>query len=156
MHKSSLNDIVGVQPMMTGSGHSLNYHVETPEEAVKRKTDTTWHFIHCFVRGYGWLRNSDNIYVSCYSLIKSGIDPDGFPKLPIEKIDEIVNKIKEDNQKERKFREANPIKPFDAIAFPKFSDSELNLIRNSKGPSISETFSSTYLDDLGNQDVKES
>jgi hypothetical protein len=135
MQKLSLNDIVDVLPMTLNyfeGNPSIRYHVVTPEEAEERKKDTSWHLIHCFMRGYSWFRNSDNIYVSNHLLYSLKIEFKDFPNLPVEKIDEIVNKIKEDNEKERKFREENPIKPFGELKFPKFSDSELDLIKELK------------------------
>lgn len=88
----SLNDLIDVKPMIKviffEDSPLIRYHVVTPEEAEERKKDTSWHLIHCIMRGYSWFRNSDNIYVSNHLLYSLKIEFKDFPNLPVEKIEE--------------------------------------------------------------------
>jgi hypothetical protein len=146
MQKLTLNDIVDVQPMTLNyfeGNPSIRYHVVTPEEAAERevadKKDKTWYRCHDFSRGYFWRRPSDGSVVFRYILEKLGIEFKDFPELPLEKVEEIVNKIKEDDEKERKLREENPIRyTIDAFVLPEFNEAELNLIRTATGRSAKE------------------
>jgi hypothetical protein len=131
----SITDLCDVKLIKDSGVEACRFHVVTPEEADEKelaeKKDTTWHICHEFYRGYYWRRPSDGSVVYRYYLENIGIDFKGFPVLPSFQIEEIVNKIKKDNEKERKLIEENPTKvEFKEFVFPKFIKKETEELLN--------------------------